>query len=89
MHVGFLPFIPKPVTEYSTIYTSILHFVKVSNRLDQEALPQFCNEGVFRVVLDIYLQKKDEFCNINPMFGDFAQLSMLNITSGSISKDLA
>ena len=89
MHVGFLPFIPKPVTEYSTIYTSILHFVKVSNRLDQEALPQFCNEGVFRVVLDIYLQKKDEFCNSNPMFGDFTQLSMLNIASGSISKDLA
>ena len=31
MHVSVLPFIPKPVTEYSTIYTSMLNFVKVSN----------------------------------------------------------
>ena len=82
MHVGFLPFVPKPVAEYSTIYTSKLNFVKVSNRLDQEALPLFCDEGVFRIVLDIYLQKKDEFCNIIPMLGG------LNIASGSISKDL-
>ena len=81
MHVGIPPFIPKPVAEYSTIYTSILNFVKVSNQLDQEALPLFC-EGVFRIVLDIYLQKKDEFCNIIPMLGG------LNIASGSISKDL-
>ena len=47
----------------------MLIFVKVSNRLDQEALPLFCDEGVFRIVLDINLQKKYEFCNI-PMLGD-------------------
>ena len=33
MHVGFFPFIPQPVTEYSTVYTSMLNFVKVVNRL--------------------------------------------------------
>ena len=34
VHVDFLLFIPKPVTEYSTIYASMLNFVKVSNQLD-------------------------------------------------------
>ena len=34
VHVDFLLFIPKPVTEYSTIYTSMLNFAKVSNQLD-------------------------------------------------------
>ena len=34
VHVGFLLFIPKPVTEYSTIYTSMLNFVKMLNPLD-------------------------------------------------------
>ena len=69
MHVGFLPFIPKPVIEYSTIYTSMLNFVNVSNGLVQEALPLFCDEGAFRIV-DIYLQIKDEFLNIIPMLRD-------------------
>ena len=53
VHVGFLLFIPKPVTEYSTIYTSMLNFVKMSNPLDQKTLPLLCDEGVFRIVLDI------------------------------------
>ena len=43
----------------------------VSNRLDQEALPLFCDERGFSIVLDIYLQKKDEFCNIISMLGGF------------------
>ena len=55
MRVGIPHFIPKPVTGYSTIYTLLLNFVKVSTRLDQEALLLFCDEGVFRIVLDIYL----------------------------------
>ena len=70
MHVGFLPFIPKPVTEYSTIYTSMLNFVNVSNGLVQEALPLFCDEGPFRIA-NIYLQIKDGFLNIIPMLRDF------------------
>ena len=55
MHIGIPLFIPKPVTDYSTIYTSILSFVNMSNQLNQEALPLFCDEGVFRDVFGIYL----------------------------------
>ena len=58
MHVGFLLFISKPVAENSTIYTSMLTFVKVFNRLDQEVPPLFCDEGDFKIVLDIYFPKK-------------------------------
>ena len=39
----------------------MLNFVKVTNRLDQEALNLFCDEGVFRIALDIHLQKKMDF----------------------------
>ena len=53
VHVAFLLFIPKLVTECLTIYKSVLNFVKVSNQLDEKALPLFCDEGVFRIVLDI------------------------------------
>ena len=56
IHVDFLPFIPKPVTEYSTVNTSMLNFVKIAKQLDQEALPIFSDEGVFRILVDIYLQ---------------------------------
>ena len=63
----FLSFIPKPVTEHSTVYISMLNFVKMTNRLDQEALNLFCDEGIFRIVLDINVKKKDGFCNIIPL----------------------
>ena len=46
------------------------NFVKVSNLLDQEALPRFCDEGAFRIVLDTYSEKKDKFCIISKP-GDF------------------
>ena len=49
----------------------MLNFVKVANQPDQEALPLFCDEWIFRIVLDIYLQKKNEFPNIIPMLGGF------------------
>ena len=61
MHIDFLPFIPKPITEYSTVYTSMLNFVKIAKQLDQGALTKFCDREVFRIVVDIYLQMKDEF----------------------------
>ena len=71
MHVGFLPFIPNPVTEYSTVYTSMLNFKKLTKQFNQDALPVFCDEGVFRILVDIYLQRKDEFHMLIPMLGAF------------------
>ena len=55
MHVGFLPFIPKPVTKYSTLNKQMLNFMKIAKQLDQDALPIFYDKGVFRTLVDIYL----------------------------------
>ena len=54
MHVDFLPFLPHPVTEHATVYTAMLNYVKVLNQLEQKSLLIFCDEGVFRLVLNIY-----------------------------------
>ena len=60
MHVGFPSFIPKSVTEYSIVYSSMLNFVKITKQLDQNTLPILCDKGVFRTLADIYLHWKDE-----------------------------
>lgn len=37
--VGFLPVIPHPVSEYSTVYTALHNFLKVLRQLKQSKLP--------------------------------------------------
>ena len=54
--VGFLPFIPKPVTEHATVYTAMINFVKVLEQLDQKSIPIFCDEVVCQIVVDIYIK---------------------------------
>ena len=71
MQVGFLPFIPNPVTEHSTVYTAMRNFVKVADQLQQKSLPVFCDEGVFLIVVDVYLQRPDEFRSLVPFLGGF------------------
>ena len=53
MQTGFLPFIPYPVTEHTTVYTAMKNFVKVLQQFDPKALPIFCDEGVYRIVVGI------------------------------------
>ena len=61
MQVGFVPFIPRPVTKYSTMYTAMKNFVSLNVQLKQKALPVFCDQGVFRIILDIFLNNLDVF----------------------------
>ena len=70
MQVAFLPFIPKPVTDYSTVYTALKKF-NVLFQLEQEALPVFCDEGVYRIVVDVMLNKPNEFTKLIPFLGGF------------------
>ena len=46
-------------------------FVALAEHLDQNAIPVFCDEGVFRLVLNIFLKKQSEFKCLNPMLGRF------------------
>ena len=61
MQTGFLPFTPYPVTEHTTVNTAMKNFIRVLQQLDQKALPIFCDEGVYRIVVDIYVKCPDEF----------------------------
>ena len=71
MQVAFLPFLPYPVTETSTVYTAMLNFERLLDQLEQKTLPIFCDEGVFRIVLNIYLKCPDKFEGLVPMLGGF------------------
>ena len=71
MQVGFFPFIPRPVADYSTVYTAMLNMTPLANQLDQNILPVYCDEGVFRIVIDIYLQRRNQLQNVIPMLGSF------------------
>ena len=71
MQAGFLPFIPYPVREHTTVCTSMKSFMKVLQQLDQKALPIFCDEGVYRIVVDIYLKCPNEFKMLVPCLGVF------------------
>ena len=71
MHAAFLSFLPHPVTEVATVYTAMQNYVKLQNQLKQKLLPIFSYEGVFRLVLNIYLKLPEEFKNLVPMLGGF------------------
>ena len=51
-------FLPKPVTDYSIMYTVMLNMVKIENQPNQKILPVYCNEAAFRILTDIYLEGK-------------------------------
>ena len=53
MQLGFLPFISHQVTEQSTVYKAMENFIDVPNQLEQDDLPLFADEGVFRKVNSI------------------------------------
>ena len=87
MQVGFLPFISKPVTGYSTVYTAMLNMTKLASQLDQKILTMYCDEGVFRIVIDIYLQRQNQFQNFIPMLGSFRTAKCLEHCIGKYIHD--
>ena len=60
-HVGFLPSFASAGTEYSTVFCAMKNFTKLLRQLKQDALSLFCDEGVFRIVVNIVLQKQYSF----------------------------
>ena len=56
MQVAFLPYLPHPVTDYSTVYTALCNFLSVLDQLKPDSLPLICDEGVFRIFAEITLQ---------------------------------
>ena len=71
MSVAFLPCLAYPVTEYSTVHTSLCNFVKTQTQLNESSLPVICDEDVCCIVGDIVLQSPKLFKCLIPMLGGF------------------
>ena len=56
MHVGFLPFLPGPVAECDNVFSAIKNFTQRVGELKRDALPLFCDEGVFRIIVDTFFK---------------------------------
>lgn len=79
MEVGFLPYIPHPVTDYETVYTTLKNFVKLLEQLRQNTLPVMCGKGDYRIVANRVLEKLDEFKDIIPMLDRFHMAKVFHI----------
>ena len=49
----------------------------------------FCNEGAFRILVDVFLQKQDHFLNLMPMLGGSHTAKCLRHNSGKYIKGSA
>ena len=71
--VGFLPVIPKPVTDYATVRKSLENFQMLRRQLnpDQGVLPVFADYGVNHTVADILMAEHEKFDDLHGMMGKF------------------
>ena len=83
--VGYLPIIPSPVTEYSTVYTCLKNFNILLRQLNQEYLAVACDEGVYRIARSIMFENEKEFEKIVLCLGSF---HMIKVTLSCIGKYL-
>ena len=68
-NLAFMPVLPYPVTQYSTVYTAIKNVMDISSQLVQNEIPLYCDEGVYCIVREIQLQRPDEFRRLVPCAG--------------------
>ena len=58
MHVGFLPYLQSALTEYSIVFSVMKNSTQLVGQLKQNAFPLFCDEGVFRILVNIFFRSK-------------------------------
>ena len=46
MHASFLPYIPHPVAEFSTVYMPLKMFLAALSQLNETRLPVFCDKSL-------------------------------------------
>ena len=83
--VRFIPLIPYPVTEYTSVYTSLKNFQEIRRHLNQSHLLITCDEGVYRIAREIMLMRPEEFKDIILGMGSF---HMEKILLGCLGKYL-
>ncbi|OXU18367.1 hypothetical protein TSAR_009883 [Trichomalopsis sarcophagae] len=85
--IGYLPIILAPVTKYATVYTALCNFKDLLQQLNQNYLPLFCDEGVYRIARHIVFEKSDEFNNIILCLGNFHIIKVLQTCIGKYLKN--
>lgn len=75
--VGYLPVLPFPVTDPSTVYTCLCNFKDLLSQLKQKYLAIACDEGVYRIARHITLEHENEFDNIILFMGNFHIIKVL------------
>ena len=71
MRVGFLPVIPRPITESATVRHCLTNFQSVRRQLNQASMAIWCDEGVFTPAVDIYLHETEQFKDLFLCMGPF------------------
>ena len=88
MHVGFLPFLPSPVTEYSTVFSAMKNLIQLVGQLKQDVLPFFC-DSVFRIIVEHIFTKARPVLKIdNQCLVVFTLQNIYNIELESTSEVL-
>ena len=77
--VEFLPLIPQPATQYSTVY-----FQNVLSQLEQAHIAITCDEGVYHIAREITLCHKDEFQDSVLCLGSFHTIKLQKICYGLV-----
>lgn len=78
---AFLPVLPHPVTEFSTVNTALHNFNNILSQLSQQSLPVFADEGVYRIARQIQLMS-NEFDDIFLVLGGFHMTKILLACAG-------
>ena len=50
-------------------YKEKFNFIIVADQLNQTELPVFCEDGVYRIAAEIYIQLPDDFRTLVPLLG--------------------
>ena len=79
--VGFLPILPNPVTQHSTVYTAMKTMQDVLSQLQQPCMAVACDEAVFCIAREIQMMREEEFSNLVLVMGSFHMIKVvLNCT---------
>ena len=69
--LAFLPVLPYPVMQYSTVYTAMRNVMDICSHLTQKEIPVYSDEGVYCIVREIQLMRPEKFRSLVPCLGTF------------------
>ncbi|KAL8562889.1 hypothetical protein ACOMHN_004581 [Nucella lapillus] len=71
MRVGFIPVVPRPITQRATVRHCLTNFQSCRRQVNQASMAVWCDEGVFAVAADVYLHETEQFKDLLLCLGPF------------------